>query len=257
MYTAELTFECYQDTTITAVERAISQYLEALRYNGQILGREFPTSMQEGVFVARVVCPEGDSVSERNHSLQVKKLKALLHSAGVLEPKVRVTGQDLFSDHTDNCQERSWQILFTTFLSTCSPLRCGEDFAPIPLYWLPEPVANGDHKAVLKWQQEWCAADELQMGGSVLEHETLDELGTTQSRLFRRGYDLAKRIAYISKTPTYYYLYRIGGASKEQELARLCPRCGGEWRLEQPIHDIFDFKCDKCLLVSNLSWDFK
>ncbi|HAT07476.1 MAG TPA: hypothetical protein DCS77_17635 [Aeromonas salmonicida] len=23
------------------------------------------------------------------------------------------------------------------------------------------------------------------------------------------------------------------------------------------MHDIFDFKCDPCRLISNLSWDFK
>ncbi|HIP76018.1 MAG TPA: hypothetical protein EYH12_02510, partial [Psychromonas hadalis] len=56
---------------------------------------------------------------------------------------------------------------------------------------------------------------------------------------------------------TYYYLYRVAGTSLESEQQRKCPSCGGEWRLEKPLFDIFDFKCDQCQLVSNISWDFK
>ncbi|MGL5288022.1 MAG: DUF2310 family Zn-ribbon-containing protein, partial [Aeromonas sp.] len=77
------------------------------------------------------------------------------------------------------------------------------------------------------------------------------------SRLYRRGSDLAKRLEALSAIPTYYYLYRVGGISGAQERARLCPSCGGEWALTEPLHQIFDFKCDQCRLVSNLSWDFK
>jgi predicted nucleic acid-binding Zn ribbon protein len=76
------------------------------------------------------------------------------------------------------------------------------------------------------------------------------------SDLFRRGWDIRGRIEYITKIPTYYYQYRVGGKSLAEEKQRKCPGCGGEWALEQPIHDIFHFKCDKCRIVSNLSWDF-
>lgn len=54
------------------------------------------------------------------------------------------------------------------------------------------------------------------------------------------------------------YLVEIGrGLSAADEKARSCPSCGGEWALAAPLHEIFDFKCDSCRLVSNLSWDFK
>ncbi|WP_351090122.1 DUF2310 family Zn-ribbon-containing protein, partial [Shewanella sp. S1-49-MNA-CIBAN-0167] len=41
MFVTELRFECFADTTIDTVEKAINAFLEALRANGQILGREF------------------------------------------------------------------------------------------------------------------------------------------------------------------------------------------------------------------------
>ncbi len=106
-------------------------------------------------------------------------------------------------------------------------------------------------------QEDWEACDQLQMNGSIAEHAALHEIGEVGSRLYRRGSDLAKRLEVLTGIPTYYYLYRVGGVSAAEEKARPCPSCGGEWALAAPLHEIFDFKCDSCRLVSNLSWDFK
>ena len=81
--------------------------------------------------------------------------------------------------------------------------------------------------------------------------------GEGASRLQRRGSDLARRLEGLCGIPTYYYLYRVGGLSAAGEKARPCPSCGGEWALAAPLHEIFDFKCDPCRLVSTLSWDSK
>ena len=92
-------------------------------------------------------------------------------------------------------------------------------------------------------------------GGCRAEHAALHEICDVDSVLFRRGWDLRGRIEYITKVPTYYYQYRVGGQSLESEKARKCPKCGGEWLLDEPLHDIFHFKCDDCRIVSNISWD--
>ena len=84
---------------------------------------------------------------------------------------------------------------------------------------------------------------------------TLTEISDTKSVLFKRGWGLRGRIEYLTKIPTYYYLYRVGGISLKDEKERKGPQCGGEWLLDAPIHDIFYFKCDDCRLVSNISWD--
>jgi predicted nucleic acid-binding Zn ribbon protein len=134
-------------------------------------------------------------------------------------------------------------------------LRSGDTLLPIPLY-RNSPTLNGDHKAVIKWQTEWQACDELQMaGGCKAEHAALKEITQISSDLFRRGWDIRGRIEYVTGIPTYYYLYRVGGISLEDEKLRKCPKCGGEWRLDEPLHDIFYFKCDTCRIVSNISWD--
>ncbi|MGL5947727.1 MAG: Zn-ribbon-containing protein [Aeromonas sp.] len=261
MHSIELTFECYRDTTLSAVEPAIVNYLDALRYHGQIIGREFPTAMRDGCFVSRVVCPEPDSLHPDNHSEQVRLAEQQLHAAGLLTPKVHDVGVDLLSDATDPCVGEAAVrpralVLYTSFLHTCSPVRCLDHFAPVPLYRLPA-VANGDHKQIIKWQEDWEACDQLQMNGSIAEHVALFELGDVSSRLYRRGTDLCKRLRALTGIPTYYYLYRVGGESLASEQARLCPSCGGPWALAAPLQQVFDFKCDACGLLSNISWDFK
>lgn len=257
MFIKELKFECYQNTQYAAVERAINNYLEMLRYNGQILGREFPIAMFAGWFVTRLVCPEENSLNEVFNSPQVKQALNRLTKAGLLAPKIKTIGEDLNSLECAHNFQPSWQVLYTTFLDTCSPLRCGETLAPIPLYRTPQAISNGDRKSVLKWQEEWVNCDELQMNGSAVSAFILKEMGDVDSKLFFQGKNLCQRLEQITNVPTYYYLYRVAGTSLQAEQERKCPGCGGQWKLPEPLFDIFDFKCDQCQLVSNLSWDFK
>lgn len=259
MYTAELIFECYQDTTLEAVNHAITGLIDALRYNGQILGREFPTTIQEGRFVTRVVCPEEDSLHTRYHSPVVSQQLQALSQAGILAPRIKITGMDLHSDNTDPCAAPNWQILYTHYLSTSSPLKCGEHFAPIPLYKLPhadnETDHQADHQALLRWQVDWACTDELQMHGSTLAAESTETITDINSSLNKTGRRLSQQIESRTTIPTYYYLYHLGKQDKDKELTRKCPGCGGDWRQEAAIHGIFDFKCDPCRLLSNLPWD--
>lgn len=255
MYVVELEFECFDNTTISAVDKAINGLMEALRFNGQILGREFPVVMGEGVFYVRLVCPEQDSLHPDNHSDFVNYCLNKLSEASLLTPKVRLLGRDINSEQVAEEQTPDWQVLYTTYVHTCSPLRSGESLLPIPLYRNPATL-NGDHKSVIKWQTEWQACDEIQMGGACkAEHAALREITDVSSDLFRRGWDLRGRIEYLTGIPTYYYQYRVGGISLADEKQRKCPKCGGEWRLDKPLHDIFYFKCDNCRIVSNISWD--
>ncbi|MDE3272373.1 Zn-ribbon-containing protein [Pseudoalteromonas sp. G4] len=257
MYIVDLTFDCYQDTTLEAAEQAIVRLVNALRFNGQIIGEEFPTTLKDGFFITRVMCPEEDALHPLNHSPFVKFSLDKLNEAGLLQPKVKVIGQDIHSNGSDTCTSPSSYILYTTYLHTCSPLYCGDDFMPVPLYKVPA-VANGDFKALLKWQEDWQACDQIQINGATrCEFAAIKELADIDSDLFRRGMDLSKRIRYLTKKPVYYYLYRVGGLSKEQELSRKCPKCHGDWRLDEPWFGLFDFRCDDCELVSNISWDFQ
>ncbi|GIU52145.1 Zn-ribbon-containing protein [Shewanella sp. KT0246] len=255
MFVTELRFECFADTTITAAEKAINHYLESLRANGQILGREFAVAFNEGEFKVRLLMPEKTSLSSRHNSPWTKQALLQLTEAKLLAPREKYIGQDINSEQS-NEEAPSWQVLYTSFVHMCSPLRSGDNLLPIPLYQIPATF-NGDHKRVIRWQTEWQACDELQMAAATqAEFATLNEITSHKSDLFRRGWDIRGRVEFITKIPTYYYLYRVGGESLAIEKERACPRCGSkEWRLDEPLLDMFHFRCEPCRIVSNISWD--
>lgn len=257
MFVTELRFECFADTTITAAEKSINNLLEALRANGQILGREFAVAFNDGEFRVRLLLPEKESLRNRFNSPWVKQALHELTGAKILAPREKFIGQDINSE-SSFVGIPSWQVLYTSFVHMCSPLRAGDTLQPIPLYRIPATF-NGDHKRVIRWQSEWQACDELQMAAATkAEFAALNELSSSQSDLFRRGWDLRGRIEYLTGIPTYYYLYKVGGSNLNSELNRACPRCNSkDWKLAEPLLDLFHFRCEKCRIVSNLSWDFQ
>ena len=256
MFLVKLQFDCFENTTISAVDRAVNGVMEALRYNGQVLGREFPIVLHDGVFQIRCVCPDEDSLHPRYHSPAVKAAFALLTDAGLLSPKVTLLGRDINSEDAADCEVPTWQVLYTTYVHTCSPLRSGDSLLPIPLHRL-EATGEVDHTELIQWQTQWQACDEIQMGGLCdAEHSALAEICNENSALFKKGRVLADRIENMTQVPTYYYQYRVGGVSLQSEQDRTCPICHDSWQLSVPLHGIFHFKCNKCRLVSNLSWDF-
>lgn len=255
MFVIELRFEPFADTTISLAEKAINQYLEALRANGQILGREFAVAYNDGEFKVRLMMPEKTSLAHRHNSPWVKATLSGLTEAKLLAPREKFIGQDINSE-VSNTEPASWQLLYTSYVHMCSPLRSGDNLLPIPLYQIPATF-NGDHKRIIKWQSEWQACDELQMAAATkAEFAALDEISSVDSDMFRRGWDIRGRIEYLTQIPTYYYLYRVGGQSLQSELNRPCPKCGSaEWKLDSPLLDMFQFRCEPCRIISNLSWD--
>lgn len=237
----------------------LNNVIEQWRYNGQIIGREIPlffaTQEQENGFALRVICPEQQSLLPEYHNTEVKRALAEAQKCGLFFDSFHIVADDLNSDGTHSGNQPVWQVLYTTYLQSCSPLHSGEDLTPIPLY---KQLKNIPHLSqdIIKWQENWQACDQLQMNGAVLEQQALYEISSTDSNLFKHGYYLIKEIELHSGIPTYYYLYRVGGTSLQAERKRLCPLCHGEWSQNPPHSDIFHFKCDQCRLVSNLSWSW-
>jgi predicted nucleic acid-binding Zn ribbon protein len=94
------------------------------------------------------------------------------------------------------------------------------------------------------------------MGCATLERAALRELSRHDSSLSRRGRAITEKITHATTIPTYTYLYRGSGLSRAQELRRRCPSCGDAWALAEPWRR-FDFRCDRCRLVSNIAWNVR
>ena len=121
MIIAKLTFECFEDTTISAVERAISALITELKYNGQIIGSEFPTLLKDGYFATQALCPEEDSLAYVNYNQAVNLAIRRLNDVGILQPKIDIQGQEIHSDMSDPQHLAPWQVLYTSYISICKP----------------------------------------------------------------------------------------------------------------------------------------
>ncbi|HAW92649.1 MULTISPECIES: DUF2310 family Zn-ribbon-containing protein [unclassified Arsukibacterium] len=254
MYLAELTYKVIADTSFSQAEAAIRNFSEALIFNGNILGREFPTAWQQDRFCCRLVIPSPEALHRSTLSARVLQAEQQLMSAGLAYPQIQVLGMDIMSQHSSE-QLAEKLVLFTTFSDNCSPLRNLADLAPVPLYQL-QPAEGVDHESLIRWQIQFQALDEVQQQQRrVLQKTAENSLQQFNSALNRQGRQLAKKISQHNALPVYYALYSGSSNNCSAETAKRCPGCGAAWRLTTPLLELFDFKCDSCLLVGNIAWE--
>lgn len=254
MYVFQLTFNCLEDIDINTAQQALSELLDSYRYNGQIIGREFPIALSNGVFTVSLVCPDKDAFAEKYNSEMINLQLTQVTRLGLSFPEIELKGLESQSDFVDLCEQPKGYVLYTTFVQSCSPVRCTEHFSPVPLYKLPEEVRY----RLVKWQESYGACDQIQMNElSEVEQVLVSQLSQSDSMLMTEAKEIGDLITLQTGVPVYRYLYRVGGDSLEAEQSRACPNCGGDWQLPSPLHGLFDFKCESCLLVSNVSWDWQ
>ena len=254
MYVCCLTFDCFDDIDINTAQSCISALLDAYRYNGQVIGREFPITLTNSQFKVTLVCPEKDALAEKNNNQEVQMKLDALAVFDLSLPQVELLGLECQSDFSDMCLQPEALVLYSTFVQSCSPVRCLEHFSPVPIYKLPEEVRFD----LVKWQESHAACDQIQMNElTSVEQSVVEQVSLPESQLMQQGREIANRITASLGIPVYIYLYRVGGKSLEDENKRTCPSCGSGWLLTEPMFELFDFKCDHCHLVSNISWDWQ
>lgn len=254
MYVFSIRIACLQDMELSIAQQVLTQLMDEYRYNGQVIGREFPIILVGEHFEITCVCPEQSSLDTVNSSAEVMNTLQTAHAIGLGEFQFELLGLETQSDFTDICTTPKGYILYSTFVQSCSPVRCTEHFSPIPLYKLPKNV----RKRLIKWQESQAACDQLQMNDlKEVEVDMINQLMDWQSELMQQAKEIAIDIEQVLNVPVYIYLYRVGGNSKQAELERTCPKCDSDWKLSSPLFDLFDFKCDACHLLSNISWDWQ
>jgi predicted nucleic acid-binding Zn ribbon protein len=228
-------------------------YLGALRMNGQIHGREWGIYAFGNQCIATVLTPESDSLAQAFNGQHVKKALTNAETRGAVI-NTDMLAKDIEGAQTCRCKNPSGYILYTTYLSLESPVRCLDCFGSVPLYTFPV-MPSGEFYEIICWQSNYQACDSLQMNCTVLEKSTTRQLSDVQSQLSVSGRQHCKTLQSLVGKPFYYYLYRANARSLTSEKKRLCPSCGQPWHLEDRLHSIFQFKCDRCRLVSNLAWN--
>ena len=225
--------------------------LGSWRRNGQILGKEFPVAQVSQTYRAFLSVPERDSLDAIHDNEYSKHDRNALESQTKIE--IHILGIVPETNESCECAKHSFLVLFTHFLSLESALKCGDCFQPIPIYSLPKSVLD---YGIMSWQSDYKACDTLQMGCSTGEEFGIREMSQHESSLSNRGRETCEVIENATQTPTFYYLYHGDGKDESSEDERKCPSCGGEWLLETKLHDLFDFKCDACRLLSNIAFSF-
>lgn len=230
----------------------LSGLLGCLRKNGQVLGREYPITQSGNIFSAYVSTPDQDSLNQKYNNKYVNKAISQLGGKEVVS--FRNLGKDPESGDKCKCNNRKAIILFTSYLSIESPLSCGICFGSIPLYEIPKTY-DDEYYDIICWESDYQACDQLQMNCAVGERFAMNQMLKIDSALNTIGIGICQTISEKCNIPVYYYLFKGAGRSRKSERERVCPSCGGHWLLEEPYQDIFDFKCDKCCLLSNIAWN--
>lgn len=235
-----------------AAEEAIDFLLGSWRKNGQILGHEFPIARVDGGWRVFVRAPAADALDEGHDNVYAREERVRWTAEALGTMEVRLLGWDASSVPECPGHGDSDLIFYTDFVSVDSPLRCAECFGTVPAYTLP-PRFDQEHLDLIAWQGDYRACDRLQMGCATGEDFALHEMGDLESSLSQRGLEICAGIRETTGRRAWYYLYRYYGADPESERERRCPRCGGEWLLAERWHQWFDFRCDRCGLLSNLA----
>jgi predicted nucleic acid-binding Zn ribbon protein len=148
------------------------------------------------------------------------------------------------------CKKSSFHILITNYVTIQPPLTCGKCNDYIPLYRLPNYYDYG-YMPILSWETNYNSCDSLQMNCEVGEKWALNQMQKPNSQLSKQGLEICNKLEKLTSVPTFYYLHNY---SKEKT-ADNCPKCGNNWVLKQRIHDFYDYKCDKCRLISTVSFN--
>jgi len=250
LYVAQIKFEKRLELDRDKASDAINGLLSALRMNGQVCGREVAVIDTPDYLMATELIPEIHSLDTNHHNQYVLRDLQILGELGLSGPSIEVA-REMDGHLACECAVPASYILYTNYLTLESSLWCGDCFHPVPLYRIP-PTSGKEYNDIIGWQSNYKACDTLQMLCTQVERTALRQMSWLDSGLTKDGLDICRRIKEVTQTPTYYYLYRHYGRSKRDEARRRCPSCQGEWLLAERWH-IFDFRCDRCELLSNIA----
>lgn len=255
MHTAKIRFSFAHKGPEAAVEAALD-LLSVWYKNGQIATDEWP-AIAEGYQMTFVVSlPDADSLESAHNNEYAAKELAALHEHGLSTPTIEVLGKDPGTLDPCQCARSSSYILFTHFLTSESPIRCGDCFQPVPFYRL-RAEDHGEYLYIRHWTANYQACDTLQMNCNVGEAFGEGQLLAHDSDLSLEGRDICRTITDGAGVPSYYYLHKARGETEEAERNRRCPNCGGAWLLPVQWHGHFEFRCDHCRLLSNIACDLE
>lgn len=234
------------------LEDVAESYLGAMFHSGQLCGEYF-LAWTGGRLNAHVLLASLAATEPRHHSRYGKKEFKKVTDAFGREPVWRILDDDA-KQHPSSWKGAPFLYLFTHAFDWASPVCRGDGKPPTPVFMLPLAFKHKEQSYF--WQRSYYHHDHIWLGSGALEIGADRQLADPESELAEHGRDLCREIETATGVPTFYYLTRYWGRPKGED-QRLCPGCGVAWRAERLRESPgrfwqFDFKCDRCRLVSHL-----
>lgn len=253
MYVAQVRVEIAKIKRLRTQNDTIQWLLGCWRSSGQVLGREFIVLKEDDSWKATVGVPARDALRPRHNCEYAQRvISEEFPKAGLAPASTQIIGSDPPGWAPCTCKTPSSYALFTDLLSMESPLQCLDCGKKVPLYRVPWP--NSDQcQHVIWWQSNYQACDTLNMDCGFSERFGERQMSDWNSELTKKGRKICTEIEKLTGKPVFYYLYRHHGKSWQIENERCCPSCGGAWKLPELLHQLYDFKCDRCCLLSNVA----
>lgn len=253
MYIQELSIAFPKEVDKSIIEDKFYSLTSALRKSGQTQGKSTLQFFSENKLLCYEQTIEANSLDEKNNNYYVNERIGIIEELARAKLKIKVAGK-LSDEHTEacSCKKSEFYILITNYLSINSPISCGSCYRDIPLYRLPVYNDYG-YGNILSWESNYQSCDTLQMNCEVGEIWAMKQMWRLDSALSQQGIEICKKLTELTRIPTYYYLYNYRQISHKKDKACKCPSCNGEWLLNEELHNLFNFKCNDCNLLSSLS----
>ncbi|AEV98182.1 DNA-binding protein [Niastella koreensis] len=252
MYIQEISIEIKTTANKNVLVDEFQLLMSFYRGSGQTQGKIESQYIAENKIVSLPYTLEKNSLARKYNNFyvnnQIQKLEELCKST----LQFRTVGKYSNSYKTPcTCKKSDFFILTTNYVSIDSPLTCGTCNKSVPLYRLPVYYDYG-YMPILSWETNYISCDSLQMNCEVGERWALNQMQDLKSPLSKQGFKICKKIGELTSIPTYYFLYNYT-KFKGDNLSRSCPGCNKKWGLKKRLHDRYDFKCDRCKIVSEIS----
>jgi predicted nucleic acid-binding Zn ribbon protein len=254
MTVAQVKFGRAGDTPKDTLRDMAESYLSTLLKGGQIFG-DYMLAWNNDVLTAHVQLAAPDAFAKRHHSEYAIKELAKIKTVFRRGP--------IWALLDDNRSKNSkWENAPFLYMhghafNNASPISSGENGRVIPIYMFP--ISSDQREQLYFWLNSYYYHDRLWFESGALEIPAYRQMVDPNSELAKKGRGLCQLIEKMVKLPTYYYLQRYWSRVKQED-QRKCSGCGGKWRTEyadvpssaaKPFYH-FDFRCDKCRLVSHI-----
>lgn len=224
------------------------------RGNGQSQGKIESQYINGSRVVSLPFTLEKTSLDGKFNNYYVDKQREKIEDLCKAKIEIKVIGKTYDSYKSPcKCKRSDFYTLITNYVTIKSPITCGTCNKPVPLYRLPKYDDHG-YMPILRWETNYVSCDSLQMNCEVGERWALNQMQEVKSTLTKQGLKICQKIESITDTPTYYFLYNYK-KNQDEALSTVCPNCKGNWRLKDKLHDLYDYKCDDCRLLSTVSFN--